>query len=156
MRGFTLVEVMVAVAVAALLLTGVAGASQASLQAARRQKEIGRREVSLERALEILQADWRGRVKLKKLDPVPGLQGFRLETSSDSLGKGATRATLVVDYLASERGLVRRESGSELVLLTGPLKLEFWDRHAWRLEPAGPVLALRVMLTSKPDAFIIE
>ena len=54
------------------------------------------------------------------------------------------------------RGLVRRESGSELLLLTGPLKLEFWDRQAWRLEPTGPVLALRVTLASKPDAVIIE
>jgi hypothetical protein len=59
-------------------------------------------------------------------------------------------------YSASERGLVRREGVAELMLLEGPVVLEFWDGVAWRAQPEGAISALRVACDGGREAVVLR
>jgi len=155
--GMTLIEVTVALAVAALLVTGVMAATQSSVRTVEGQRADGRRQEGRARAFDVLREDWRGRIKLLQ-NPARPPQGTRelvLETTSDSLA-GDRRSIRRVTYSASELGLVRKDSGGETPLLSGPVALEFWDGVAWRPEPAGALLAVRVSVQAPAESFVLR
>lgn len=154
--GFTLVEVMVAVAVASLLILGVSAATQSTVKTADRQKREARREEERSRATELLRQDWRGRIKVLKPSPSPpaGTRVLLLVTTADSLAGG--RSTRLVTWTASEKGLARREGAIETPLLPGPLSLEFWDGAAWRSEPAGMASAVRLILQDPAETVVLR
>lgn len=58
--GFTMIELVVATAIAALLVTGIYSATQSSTAAARRQMKFAREEAKTARAIEIMRRDLRG------------------------------------------------------------------------------------------------
>jgi prepilin-type N-terminal cleavage/methylation domain-containing protein len=153
--GFTLVEVMVALAVSALLVLGVSAATQSTVKTAESQKAAARVDEERTRALELLRQEWRGRLKiLKPLAPPPeGTQVLALSTTADSVASGA-RTTRQVIWIASEKGLARKEGEIESVLVQGPIALEFWDGVAWRADPVGPSSALRVLF-QKPEETVV-
>lgn len=156
--GFTLVEVMVAVAVASLLIVGVAASTQATIRTAERQKSDARAEEQRARGLELLRQDWRGRVRLIKpaMTPPQGVRLLMMTTSADPVSTPNGRGIRLVTYTASEKGLMRKEGDAEWSLLPGPLTLEFWDGAAWREEPGGRQPALRLKLQSPEETVVFR
>jgi prepilin-type N-terminal cleavage/methylation domain-containing protein len=154
-RGFTLVEVMVAVAISALLVLGVSAATQATVKTADRQKSEAREGEQRARAIDLLRQDWRGRTKIVKpsMTPPAGTRVLMLTTTSDAVAS-TSRSTRLVAYTVSEKGLSRSEGSMESLLLPGPLALEFWDGAAWRGEPGGAAPALRLVL-QKPEETVV-
>ncbi|HEV3028069.1 MAG TPA: type II secretion system protein, partial [Planctomycetota bacterium] len=146
-EGFTLVEVLVAVAIASLLILGVSSSTQATIRMAERQQAGARAEEERTRAIELLRQDWRGRVRsvrplLPGLPAPGGLRKLVLTSTGDSITTSAGRGSFLVTYTASEKGLSRKEGGEEIVLFPEPVGLEFWDGVVWRSEPAVKILAL--------------
>jgi prepilin-type N-terminal cleavage/methylation domain-containing protein len=154
--GFTLVEVMVAVAVAALLILGVSAATQSTVKTAERQKSEARQEEQRARAVELLRQDWLGRVKILKPSPAPpvGVRTLLLSTTADSLSN--QRATRLVTWTASEKGLSRSEGKGELTMLPAPVSLDFWDGVTWRSEPSPSSPAIRLILRNPEETIVLR
>lgn len=154
-RGFTLVEVMVAVAVSALLVLGVSAATQATVKTAERQKAEAIDGERRARAVELLRQDWRGRTKFAKpsMAPPAGTRVLILTTTSDAVSSTA-RATRMVTYTASEKGLFRGEGNSESLLLPGPVVMEFWDGSGWRADPGGS--SIRLVLQRPEETIVLN
>lgn len=154
--GFTLVEVMVAVAIGALLILGVSAATQSTVRTAERQKADARLEEQRARAVEILRQDWRGRVKILKpaTTPPAGVRLLLLSTTADSLSN--YRATRLVTWTASEKGLSRGEGSVETLVIPGPVALDFWDGVSWRSEPAGSSPAIRLQLHQPEETVVLR
>ena len=154
--GFTLVEVMVAVAVSAMLILGVSVATQATVKTADRQKSEAREGEQRARAIELLRQDWRGRTKIVKpsISPPVGTRVLILTTTSDAVASTA-RAGRLVAYTASEKGLYRSEGGTETLLQAGSVILEFWDGVAWRAESGGSS-AVRIVLGQPEEAVVLN
>ncbi len=152
MRGFTLVEVMVALAVSALLVTGVWAATNAAVQAADRRKTGAREEERMSRTLELLRDDWRGRTRLMKPEPPApaGTTMLLLSTTSDSISPAGGRSSKEIRYVASEKGLLRQEGGTQILLVERPARLEVWDGATWRADTTAANGALRVSFESLP------
>jgi prepilin-type N-terminal cleavage/methylation domain-containing protein len=157
-KGFTLVEVMVAVAIAALLILGVSAATQSTIQTAERQKAEARQEEQRARAVELLRQDWRGRLRIVKptITPPAGTRVLSLSTTADSVSASNARASRLVTWTASERGLSRKEADLESGILPGPVVLEFWDGVAWRAEPGGAQPALRLLLQNPEESVVLR
>jgi prepilin-type N-terminal cleavage/methylation domain-containing protein len=155
-QGFTLVEVMVAVAIGALLILGVSAATQATVKTAERQKADARLEEQRARAVELLRQDWRGRVKILKPATAPpaGVRRVLLSTTADSLSN--SRATRLVVWSASEKGLSRQEGNVETTILPGPVSMDFWDGVAWRPEAPGSSPAMRLQLQDPEEAVVLR
>jgi prepilin-type N-terminal cleavage/methylation domain-containing protein len=153
--GFTLVEVMVAVAISALLILGVAAATQATVKTAERQKSDAREGEQRARAIELLRQDWRGRTKIVKpsMAPPAGTRVLILTTTSDAVSSAA-RAIRLVTYTVSEKGLTRSEGSVESLLLPGPVGMEFWDGIAWRSEPGGS--SVRLVLQRPEETVVLN
>jgi prepilin-type N-terminal cleavage/methylation domain-containing protein len=154
--GFTLVEVMVAVAVASLLLIGVTASTQATVRTAERQKADSRTEEQRARAIELFRQDWRGRVRLAKplILPPAGTRTLMFSTTGDSVSSSGARGTRLVTYEASEKGLLRKEDKAEVLLLPGPVQVDYWDGVAWRMEPGGQQPAVRLSLQN-PEEMVV-
>ena len=152
--GFTLVEVMVAVAIGALLILGVSAATQSTVKTSERQKADARLEEQRARAVELLRQDWRGRVRILKpaTTPPAGVRMVLLSTTADSLTN--SRATRSVTWTASGKGLLRKEGSVETVLLPGPVGLDFWDGIAWRSEPGET--AVRLLLQNPEETVVLR
>jgi len=153
--GFTLVEVMVAVAISALLILGVAAATQATVKTAERQKSDAREGEQRARAIELLRQDWRGRTKIGKpaMTPPAGSRVLILTTTSDAVSS-TSRAIRRVTYTVSENGLSRSEGSAESLLLPGPVGMEFWDGAAWRSEPGGG--SVRLVLQRPEETIVLN
>jgi prepilin-type N-terminal cleavage/methylation domain-containing protein len=156
--GFTLVEVMVAVAVASLLIVGVTASTQATIRTAERQKSDAQAAEQRSRAVELLRQDWRGRVRLvtPALPPPVGVRMLVMTTTSDPVSATNGRGSRLVTYTASEKGLFRKEGDAELSLLNGPVQLDFWDGAAWRETPAGRRPALRLRLQNPEESVVLR
>jgi prepilin-type N-terminal cleavage/methylation domain-containing protein len=156
--GFTLVEVLVAVGIAALLVVGVSAATQSTVRTAERQKTEARQDERRARAIELLRQDWREKTKLLKptVSPPQGTRAFLMVTVADSIDSPTTRSGEFVTYTASEKGLSRRGSRSEASLLSDPVVLEFWDGVAWRTEPQKKTLALKLTLTGPEESVVLR
>lgn len=156
--GFTLVEVMVAVAVASLLIVGVTASTQATIRTAERQKSDARAEEQRARAIELFRQDWRGRVRVIKppLSPPAGTRLLMMTTTADPVATPNGRGTRLVTYTASEKGLSRKEGDAESPLLPGPVLLEFWDGVAWRSEFGGRQPAVRLQLQNPEETVVFR
>jgi len=156
--GFTLVEVMVAVAVASLLIVGVTASAQATIRTAGRQKSDARAEEQRSRAIELFRQDWRGRVRvIPPMRPPPaGTQILRLSTTADSISSPSLRGVPLVTYEASENGLLRMEGSAALLILPAPVQMDFWDGVAWKAEPAGGKPAVRLVLQNPEETVVFR
>lgn len=154
--GFTLVEVMVAVAVAALLIGGVTASIQATVRTAERQKSDARAEERRARAVELFRDEWRGRLAVGRppIAPPAGTRAFMLSTTADSIAEAGARGIRLVTYEASENGLSRREGAAQVLLLPGLVEIDFWDGVAWRAEPDGRRSAARLHF-QLPEEFVV-
>jgi prepilin-type N-terminal cleavage/methylation domain-containing protein len=157
--GFTLVELMVAVTISALLVTSVAGATHSTLRTARSQESAGRAEERFARALEILRDDWRGRMRVVAdheavKTRAAGSTVLVLVTTADSLE--GTRLQQQVIYEASEKGLRRRDRSGGFTLLKGAVSLDFWDGSAWRTDGSGLPRALRIRGATGEESTVLR
>jgi prepilin-type N-terminal cleavage/methylation domain-containing protein len=157
-EGFTLVEVMVAVAISALLIMGVSAATQSTLKTAERQKADAREQEQRARAIDVLREDWRGRIRITKpLTAAPvGSHVLILSSTSDGLLQGNSRGSRLITWTSSEKGLSRKEGGQESVLLPGAVVMEFWDGVAWRAEPRGMETSIRVILQDPQETVVLR
>lgn len=157
--GLTLIEVAIAVTVAALLVGGVVSVTRSTVEATRRHSEESAAELERLRALEILSDDWRGRVGVVTQDESGRPErDLVLKTLGDSIGGG--RAVRRVRYIAGEQGLLRAEKGhgnpSALRVVPGPVVFEYWDGESWRKEPPARLQALRVTIGMGQEAIFIR
>ncbi len=160
-RGFTLVEMVVAVAVSTTLVAGVYSALVSTTNTADRQQESAVVEAGRTRAIELLRGDLRGRAKLK-VETVPARGGAEpgtlmvFATTSDSLGGDVLKRSVgELRYTASSEGLKRREGdgvqAAEITLAREPVVLEFWSEGLWRKSPKGEVLAIRAKFVNPSE-----
>jgi len=156
--GFTLVEVMVAVAIASLLIVGVTASTQALVRTADRQRSDARAEEGRARAAELFGQDWRGRLKaaMPRPDPPAAVRPLVLSTTADSLRPSGARGVRLVTYVVTEKGLLRKEGDAEVLLLPGPVRMDFWDGVAWRPEPGGSRPAVRLRLEDPEEVLIFR
>jgi len=156
--GFTLVEVMVALAVSTLLILGVGAAARSAVRFSEAQKAEGRAQERRFRAVEILRQDWRGRLRLlaSSRDLLQGGQSLNLVTTADSLLATRERACREVVYRAGDRGLIRQERDTRWILVEEAATLEFWDGRGWNREPRGEVQALRVTFSGPAQTIVIR
>jgi prepilin-type N-terminal cleavage/methylation domain-containing protein len=157
MKGFTLIEVMVAVAITAILTLGVSAATLGLTRSAEGSRADARREERRSRAAELLAQDWRGRLRLITPAEAPpaGTSVLALATTADAFGAGA-RAGSDVRWIASDRGLSRREGGRTLPLLDEPAVLEAWTGQAWTRDIRGAAKALRLTFAKPAEAVVIS
>ena len=155
--AFTLIELIIATAVAALLVVGVYGAVVSTQREAKREAARSRSAAIRLTGLELLRADWRARVEADAEARPDGGGVLRLVTTGDALSLVSEFARASeVSYAVTEAGLVRREgTGSltvELLLLEPPVRLEFLGLNGW----SGPVpsepLALGLVLGEGAEA----
>jgi len=156
--GFTLVEVMVAVAIASLLIVGVAASTQGTIRTAERQKSDAKSEELRARAIELFRQDWRGRVRVVKpaLSPPVGVGVLAMSTTADSLAAPNDRGTRLVRYTVSEKGLSRNEGQADLSLLPGPVLIDYWDGVAWRTEFSGKHSAVRLQFQNPEEVVVFR
>ncbi|MCZ7647469.1 MAG: prepilin-type N-terminal cleavage/methylation domain-containing protein [Planctomycetota bacterium] len=176
-RGFTLIEVILAIALSVLIVFAVAKVTQSSLSTARTVKQASATDMRVATALNILKRDLQGwyQPKAAPSDPASrppawpesGELLLSFATLADSLAvdsgrestSSVTRSIARVSYLVQPRGsgfdLVRREDASPdgITLLTAPGKpvLEFHDGTKWVKRwprPDRPV-ALRLRLEDR-------
>jgi len=154
--GFTLVEVLVAVAVASLLILGVTASTGSAVRTAERQRTEARAEEERARAVELVREDWRGRLRVFRPATAPpvGVRVLQMSTTADSVAASGGRGIRLVTYTASEKGLARSEGGAELLLLRCPVEMDCWDGAVWRPEPIGRQSVLRLRLRD-PDEILI-
>lgn len=158
-QGFTLVEMMIAVAIAATLVGAIYAALVSSQHAAASQAVDAGKDAARMRATELVRGDLRGRLTLKaETGPEDKSSVLVLATTSDSLSLGEMQRTIQeVRYTASLRGLKRSEGkGPELELSTGPVAIEFWDNGAWRKQPGPAPLAIRVTFSEPEERTVIR
>jgi prepilin-type N-terminal cleavage/methylation domain-containing protein len=153
-KGFTLVEVMVAVGIAALLITGVAAVTQSTIRTIERQKSDAREQEQRARAIEILRQDWRGRVRI--LPSPAATRKLVLVTTADGLVDPSRRSIREVTYAASDKGFLRLEEGSETALIEGSVQMEFWDGLAWRSDPGAAFSVLRLLLEKPSETVVLR
>jgi len=156
--GFTLVEMMIAVAISAILVGGIYSALVSSQTAAAGQAQDAARDAARMRAAELLRGDLRARLKLKMQSGPQESCTLTIATTADSLTLGEmTRATGEVRYTASPLGLKRGEGkGPETELATGPVLIEVWENGGWRREAGPSPLALRVSFSDPAERMVIR
>jgi prepilin-type N-terminal cleavage/methylation domain-containing protein len=156
-RGFTLVEVMVAVAVTSILVVGVSMAAMGLSRSSERRQGAASREDRRSLALSLLHQDWRGRTRL--LDPVdrevPGATVLAVDTTSDALG-AESRSCSGIRWIASERGLEREERGALIRVLEGPVELEGWADGVWSRVIGEKTRAIRITVGTPSEQWILK
>jgi len=157
--GFTLIEMVIAIGIAALLVMAVYSALVSSSHIAERQAADGGRESIRARAVDLLRADLRSRTSLKVEARADGGAALDLESLGDSIGSGQTRRVLgKVRYVASSKGLTREEGKGEslLVLATGAAALEFWENGDWRKATGGSPVAIRISFSDPAESMVVR
>jgi prepilin-type N-terminal cleavage/methylation domain-containing protein len=155
--GFTLVEVMVAVGVSALLIVGVVGVTRSTVEVGERQNADARRDERRSRGIEVLRQDWRERLRLLKpeKDPPAGVQQFSLMTAADGVSGDGSRRACTATITASDRGLYRKEGTSELLLIPGSVTVQFWDGASWNSDVPRQALSLRLLLRDPEETVVV-
>jgi prepilin-type N-terminal cleavage/methylation domain-containing protein len=165
--GFTLIEMVIAVALSAMLVSGVYAALVSTSNVADRQGMDAKGEEQRMRAIELMRRDLRGRVKLvvdgTLLERVAeGTSSFTCQTTADSLGAGDVlgRGGIEVRYRASPQGLTRQESPKsgkkELVLLEESVRIEYWSGNLWKASAVGEISAVRLVFAGPPETVVIR
>jgi prepilin-type N-terminal cleavage/methylation domain-containing protein len=157
-RGFTLVEMMIAVAISAMLVGGIYAALVSSQRTAGALALDEARDAARMRAVELIRSDLRARLKIKA-EPGSGEScTMILSTTSDGLALGAMKRSVEeVRYTASPKGLKRvEEQGAETELATGPVILEFWENGAWRKQSGPGPVAVRVIFSDPTERVVIR
>jgi prepilin-type N-terminal cleavage/methylation domain-containing protein len=165
--GFTLVEMVIAVAIATMLVSGVYAALVSTSGTADRQGADAKGEELRMRAVELMRRDLRGRMKIvvdaTLLETVAeGSSAFTCQTTADSLGTGQalSRGGVEVRYTASPKGITRQESPKsgrkELVLLEEPTRFEYWIGNLWKATGKGEVSAVRVIFEGPPETVVFR
>jgi prepilin-type N-terminal cleavage/methylation domain-containing protein len=162
--GFTLIEVVVAISVSAMLAAGVWSTLVSTTRLAETRKADSDVLMARQRALELLRDDFRGRVtdgRDRKLRAVAkdGAVALAMTTTTDALASGGAQRTTEVSYMASGAGLKRQESGIEgsvvMPLLKESVSVEFGGLRGWRRE-AGEDDFQALRLTFKnPDEVVV-
>ena len=153
--GFTLIEVVIAVAISASLVGAVYAALVSTTRTAHRQERDAGEDARRMRVIEILRADFRGRQELK----VEG-GSVTCQTTSDGLSPyWITRGT-EVSYEVSENGLLRREgegdAATEIILTQSPVVFQFLEKGIWREAGAEDPEAIRVIFDSPLEVVVIR
>ena len=158
--GFTLIEVVIAVSIAAALTGGIYAALVSTSHAAESQAFDAKRERAKAKAVEILRADFRGRLKLKLEAAGQGLEAetrISLESTAEGLSPdGLRRALPSIRYIASTAGLKREEGPIRVTLLDTPARFEFWEGSLWKLAPSKEGSAIRALLGDPAEAVVIR
>jgi len=156
-QGFTLVEMMIAVAISAMLVGGIYAALVASQRTAGALAIDEARDAARMRAVELLRGDLRARLKFKAEPGSEESCTMILSSTSDGLSLGEMKRSVdEVRYTASPKGLKRAEGkGPETELAMGPVILEFWENGAWRKQAASGPLAVRVTFSEPPERVVI-
>lgn len=154
-RGFTLIEVVIAVAIASSLVAAVYTALASTSRTAERQMRHARRDARRIRAIEILRADFRGRVELETEG-----ETIILKTTADGFSPYQAARSGLVTYSVQEEGLVRTEGEGDMameVLLTKePVEFQFWEEGMWRKTLKEEALAVRVIFLEPLDVVVIR
>ncbi len=158
--GFTLIEMVIAVAVAALLVSGVYATLVATTRTAEADTKRAHAAGLRARALSILQSDLRGRTALKVEQSGDGAK-LVLTTTSDGLSPHEIRRGLIsVTYQAKEEGLLRSEPTAagviEVLLLAEPVRFGFLEKGAWTAKPSGDVQAVLVKVGDRDPGILIR
>lgn len=164
--GFTLVEVLVAVAVTAILVVGISGVTASIVATAKGQEKDAKRNGQTLKAIALLREDWRGRTRLidtvqsRRARPADGSL-IAFTTTADSLtASDVKRGIPVLYYAASPAGLVRKEIRSEgevaITLHEEPVLLEYWNGRSWNPDPEGYISALRLTFVATGDRTVIR
>lgn len=158
--GFTLIEMVIAVAIAALLVSSVYAALVATSRSAEAEAERARGIALRARALSVLKNDLRGRIALKVESSGDGAR-LVLSTTADGLLPHETKRGIVtVTYLTKEKGLHRSEISAlgpvEMLLLAEPVKFEFLEKFAWTSKPLGELEAVRVKVGDPAEEILVR
>lgn len=157
-RAFTLIEVIIAIALSTAMVVAVYSATRSMTGVARRQQESARKERRLARALDILRRDLRGWLPSGTKDlPTPKeplgqdepalhfrttANGMGIQTA-DSSASGSATALIRYAQGKDSKGfvLLRTESASNAPVFTvdlfrsaEPILLEFFDGTDWKNE----------------------
>jgi prepilin-type N-terminal cleavage/methylation domain-containing protein len=157
-KGFTLLEVVVAVTVGIILMTCVATVTRSMVELDKRQKTNQRAGDRLARTIELVRSDWRARSKLVPSSPPGQSDATTLRfwtTAAAGLGEGIGSTTLVA-YDASSLGLRRTEGDQSIILIDGPVGLEFWDGATWVRNHGDRVLALRLSFGPAAETLVFR
>jgi prepilin-type N-terminal cleavage/methylation domain-containing protein len=142
-EGFTLIEMIVAMAIGVMLVTGVYAATQSMTRAARTQADAAKTGAPLRRAEEIVRNDLRGWIENTPTNT--GAMGdetvlLSFTTASDSLVMASlpgARSSISVRYLVrrvlGQFELIRIEGSSLLPLLRTNVtpKIAYYDGAEW-------------------------
>jgi type II secretory pathway component PulJ len=148
----------IAVAIAALLVGAIYQALVSSQRTAEAQGTDSGKEAARTRAVELLKADLRARLKLKIAPGKEESIEILLSTTSDTLAVGEMKRALEeVRYTASAAGL-RREEGKNgsVELSTGAVAFQFWEQGTWRKETSGAPPAIRVTFADPDEVVVIR
>jgi prepilin-type N-terminal cleavage/methylation domain-containing protein len=165
--GFTLIEVVVATAVATVLILATASLTTTLATAAARQKAASSAQGRRALALALLRHDFGGRLAVA---PAQGARGdsdgstrqIEFSTTADAFGReGQGRFQRHLQYRAGPQGLWRGESetGSTPVVpvLEEPVTFDFWDpvSKSWADQPSPRTTALRLTFLRVPAERVI-
>lgn len=155
--GFTLIEVLIAVAITAIIAVTVSTTAAALSRTVQSRSGESRRDERRARVVDILAHDWRGRTQVLSEPPSDSSDAVSVafSTTTDPLASAA-RATPKVRYIASPEGLWREEGSSRIDLLDEPVVLEFSNGEQWRTTPAGPVFALRLTFKAPAETVVLR
>lgn len=159
-RGFTLIEMVVAIALAAAMIAAVCSATQAMSATARRQQAASRDDARLNRFVEILRRDWRGIVWKQGVvqDAHPMREDedtviLSFDTTTDALASNLNDQAVTVrrssvkysvQQVQERFQIVRTESACPgastalpLLILNARPKIEWWSEGKWSREHGG-------------------
>jgi len=154
--GFTLIEMMIAVAISSAIIASVYAALVSSQRAAEVQSAGAAKDGARMRAVELLKGDLRSRISLKVEKGSEDSTKLTLTTTADSLSTGETQRMIEqLIYTATPSGLKREEGkGAFVQLETGKVAFEFWENGAWRKHASPNSVAVRVGF-SDPEEWVV-
>jgi|SRR5882672_2940397 len=149
---------MVATAIGTIIILGVSAVTQSLTRTAERQKLESRSDESRARAVDLLRQDWRGRLGSPQRKGSLPLEEwwYYFFTTADAMGSDAPAAGIKVAWWISPKGLFRIEGKSEVMLVPGPLTLEFWNGTSWKAEPAPGTKAVRLRLMNPAETVVLR
>jgi prepilin-type N-terminal cleavage/methylation domain-containing protein len=161
--GFTLVEVVIALAISVILVTAIQAAVAGTTRHAQTDEIAGRILEHRLRTLEIMQSDLRGRMRARVETSLvdDGSSTLALSTTADTVGAPSCRRGIgEVRYIAGPGGLRRVEVSStgtsELSISSDPASFEFLSGGAWHSRGTGAFEALRVNFGKPEESLVLR